>query len=194
MYEKGSLQDFVEINPIVGNTTSYGNDFILNPRGLAHDGNFFWVNDFTLRKIFKFQINASNCLEILLSFDVPNAGQGGLNSLACDGSYLYTLSQYGNSIYKIDFSGSLVSEIIIQGGFISGALVWTGNYFWVYSDIYLTKWYPNWTLGGKIYPAAWGTDALAWDGQYLWALSRTCELWSDGKIFQIEIIDDQVIN
>ncbi|MHA1954713.1 MAG: right-handed parallel beta-helix repeat-containing protein [Candidatus Heimdallarchaeaceae archaeon] len=193
LYEKGTLQSFVKIDPITGNFTTYGNNFIVNPRGLANDGTFFWVNDFTLRKIFKFKINSSDVIEILDSFDVPYSSEGGLVSLACDGTFLYSLSRNGATMYKIDMTGTLVSEIIFLGASIWGAITWTGMYFWAFSDLHLTRWYSNWTLAGKIYPAAWGTDALAWDGTYLWALSRTCEIWADGKIFQIEIIDDQVL-
>ena len=31
---------------------------------------------------------------------------------------------------------------------------------------------------------------MAWDGEYLWTLQRTCEMWDDPKIYQIEILDD----
>ncbi|MFW9849673.1 MAG: right-handed parallel beta-helix repeat-containing protein [Candidatus Thorarchaeota archaeon] len=191
-YSKGSYQDFVEIDPVTGNRTYYGNDYVFNPRGLAHDGNFFWVNDLTFRKIFKFNINTtSEKIDLLYSFDVPYSNVTGYVSLACDGTYLYTIA--GPVVYKMNMTGHLVSEITQQGGYIGGSIVWTGNFFWADSEIYITKWYPNWTIAGKIYRVAWGTDALAWDGTYLWSLQRTCELWRDGKIFQIEIIDDQFI-
>ncbi len=193
LYEKGTMQSFVEIDPVTGNFTTYGNNDIINPRGLAHDGNFFWVNDFTLRKIFKFTINSSDVIEIIDSFDVPFVSEGGLVSLACDGTFLYSLSRNGATMFKINMTGTLVSEITFHGSPIHGALVWTGTYFWAYSGIHLTKWYSNWTLAGRIYPAAWGTDALAWDGTYLWSLTKTCEIWDIGKIFQIEIINDQII-
>ncbi len=192
IYDKGSLQSLVEIDPNTGNFTTYGNNVIINPRGLAHDGQYFWVNDFTLRKIFKFKVNSSDIIEILDSFDVPFSSEGGLVSLACDGTFLYSLSRNGASMYKIDLNGTLISEIAFQGSPIHGSIVWTGTHFWANSEPYLTRWYSNWTLAGKIYPAAWGTDALAWDGSYLWSLSKTCEIWADGKIFQIEIVDDQI--
>lgn len=193
LYTNGTLQDFVKINPETGNFTTYGNNFIVNPRGLTHDGQYFWVNDFSLKKIFKFTINASDLVEILYSFDVPYAEEGGLNSLTCDGLYLYTMNRFSTAIYKINMTGYLVSEVMFHGLPILGSLVWTGTYFWANSDPYLTKWFPNWTMAGRIYPVAWGTDALAWDGTYLWSLQRTCELWADGKIFQIEILNDQFI-
>ncbi|UCG01846.1 MAG: right-handed parallel beta-helix repeat-containing protein [Candidatus Heimdallarchaeota archaeon] len=188
-YSKGPYQDFVKIDPNTGKNTFYGNDFVFNPRGLATDGHNFWVNDLTLRKIFKFTINSSGYLELLYSFNVSYVG--GYASLACDGTFLYTLT--GSTVHKIDMTGNLVSEITFQGAPLWGSIVWADNFFWGDSGIHLTKWYSNWTLAGKIYPVAWGTDALAWDGTYLWALQRTCELWTDGKIFQIEIINDQII-
>ena len=90
-------------------------------------------------------------------------------------------------------TGALISQITPQNASIWGAIVWTGSNFWTYSGLHLTKWYSNWTVAGLIYPPAWGTDALAWDGIYLWALQKTCEIWADGKVFQIEIIDDQIL-
>ena len=146
----------------------------------------------TFRKIFKFTINStSEYIELLDSFDVPYSNVTGYASLACDGTHLYTVA--GTVVYKINMSGYLVSEITYQGSPLWGSLVWTGSFFWADSGLYLTKWHPNWTVAGKIYPVAWGTDALAWDGTHLWSIQKTCELWNDDKIFQIEIIDDQVI-
>lgn len=191
---KGEKQDFIRIDPETGNNTNfYGNNFIVNPRGLANDGQYFWVNDFTLLKIFKFTINSSDFIEMIDSFDIPYSTEGGLCSLTCDGFFLYAISRDGSSVYKIDLTGNLISQIAYQGASLWSSLVWTGTYFWAHSNIYLTKWFPNWTVAGKIYPPAWGTDALAWDGTYLWSLQRTCEMWFDGKLFQIEIIDDQII-
>ncbi|MHA1947146.1 MAG: right-handed parallel beta-helix repeat-containing protein [Candidatus Hodarchaeales archaeon] len=191
-YTKGPLQDFIKIDPDTGNYTHiYGNDYIINPRGLTNDGKYFWVNDFTLRKIIKFNINSSNFIEILDSFDVPYASEGGLSSLTCDGSFLYSVSR--DVVYKINMTGTLVSSIVYQGAPLWGALTWTGTFFWAYSGIHLTKWFSNWTIAGGIYPPAWGTDALAWDGTYLWALQKTCEIWTDAKLFQIEIINDQLV-
>lgn len=193
-YSIGINQDFIRIEPETGNNSYiYGNNFIVNPRGLSNDGQFFWVNDFTLKKIFKFNINSSMFIEIIDSFDIPYSSEGGLSSLTCDGSFLYALSRDGSSVYKINLTGTLVSQITYQGVAPWGALVWTGSYFWAYSGIVLTKWFPNWTVAGKIYPPAWGTDALAWDGTYLWSMQKTCELWADGKLFQIEIINDHII-
>jgi len=51
----------------------------------------------------------------------------------------------------------------------------------------------NGTLLGKIYPVAEVTIGITWDGTYLWTSHKTCEVWTDGKIFQIEILDDQII-
>ncbi|MFX1288905.1 MAG: right-handed parallel beta-helix repeat-containing protein [Promethearchaeota archaeon] len=194
-YSKGIHQDFIKIDPSTGNNSKfYSNNYIVNPRGLTSDGQYFWVNDFTLRKIFKFKINASDSLEIIDSFSVPNSTIGGLSSLVCDGSFLYSVGHDGSLVYKINFTGDLISQISYQGAPLWGSLTWTGSHFWGYSGIFLTKWFPNWTLAGKIYPPAWGTDALAWDGTYLWSVQKTCELWADGKIFQIEIIDDQAFS
>ena len=45
----------------------------------------------------------------------------------------------------------------------------------------------------EIYPAAEGTIGITWDGSSLWTSQKTCEVWNDGKIFQFEILDDQIL-
>ena len=45
---------------------------------------------------------------------------------------------------------------------------------------------------GEIYGVADGAFAMAWDGKYLWTFQRTCEMWDDAKIFQIEVLDDSL--
>ena len=192
-FEIGSLQDFVKIDSITEVRKYYGNDVLVNPRGLTYDGEFFWVYDFTLLKIFKFKINVSNYIEILDSFDIPHKEEGGSGGLATDGNYLYTCSRNSSTLYKINKTGNLIDELTIIDGFIAGSLTWTGQFFWAYSGLYLTKWHPNGTLAGKIYPPAWETIGLAWDGNYLWSVQKTCEIWYDGKVFQIEILNDKLI-
>ncbi len=96
-------------------------------------------------------------------------------------------------LYKLNKTASIIETINLNGGIIFGALTWTGSHFWVAAETELTKWDVNGTLVGKIYPAAEGTIGITWDGSYLWTSCKTCEVWNDGKIFQIEIIDDQVL-
>ncbi|MHA1196323.1 MAG: right-handed parallel beta-helix repeat-containing protein [Promethearchaeota archaeon] len=192
--EIGSQQDFIKINITTGKRFKIGNNILVNPRGLTYDGHYFWVNDFTLLKIFKFKINSSNFIEILDSFDIPHKEKGGLMGLATDGTFLYLPSRDGSILYKVNKSGSLIDEISITNGFIAGSITWTGEYFWSCAGLYLVKLTPDGTIIGKIYPPAWETIGLAWDGTYLWTVQKTCELWFDGKVFQINILNDQVID
>jgi len=187
--EIGESLDFIEIDPVTGQFQKYGNNEIMNPRGLTYDGEYFWVNDFSLLKIFKFKLNG-NFIEILDSFEIPEKDMGGTSGLTTDGDYLYLRSRSGSKLYKLDKKGNIVDEIPFRGG---GALVWTGEYFWSNGGPRgLSKWTKEGKLVGSIYPPAAHTWALAWDGNYLWSIQRTCEMWNDPKIYQIEILDDSL--
>lgn len=189
----GESLDFIKIDPNTGNYTRYGNNVIMNPRGLAYDGEYFYVNDFSLLKIFKFRLNW-NFTEILGSFDIPEKEKGGTSGLTTDGNFLYLRSRDGAKLYKLDKNGNLVDEIYFETEGVGGALVWTGNYFWVSGGCGkgIGKFTAEGKLVGEIYPPAKDTWALAWDGNYLWSIQRTCEMWDDPKIYQIEILDDSL--
>ena len=187
--EIGQQLDFIEIDPEGGNYKRYGNDLIMNPRGLTYDGRYFWVNDFSLLKIFKFHLKG-DFIEIVDSFDIPDKELGGVSGLATDGTYLYLRSRDCSKVYRLDKQGNVVNEIYFEGG----SLVWTGEYFWTNNACQkgIGKFDKKGNLVGSIYPAAKDTWAFAWDGKYLWTIQRTCEMWNDPKIYQIEILDDSL--
>jgi hypothetical protein len=191
--EVGKSLDFIKIDPVTGNYRRYGNDEIINPRGLTYDGEYFWVNDFSLLRIFKFTLRG-NFIEILDSFDIPDRDKGGTSGLTTDGDFLFLCSRGGAKLYKLDKNGNLVDEIYFESGGIGGAIVWTGDYFWTGSGCGkgICKFTEEGKLVGEIYPAAKDTWAIAWDGNYLWTIQRTCEMWDDPKIYQIEILDDSL--
>jgi len=193
--EVGESLDFIKVDPVTGDYQRYGNDEIMNPRGLAYDGEYFWVNDFSLLKIFKFKLHG-NFIEILDSFDIPEKEKGGTSGLTTDGDFLYLRSRDGSKLYKLDKNGNLIGEIHFQTGGIGNALVWTGNYFWTSGGCKkgICKFTKEGKLVGGIYPPAKDTWALAWDGNYLWSIQRTCEMWNDPKIYQIEILNDSFIS
>lgn len=188
----GALQNFIRINITSEKIEEYGNDNIINPNGLTHDGQFFWTQDIILNKIFKFKINSSNYVEVLDSYPIP-VEIGAAFGIATDGTYIYLSGSDGTKLFKLNKSGTLVETISLSGGTMVGVLTWTGSHFWCGSELELTKWNLSGNLVGKIYPAAEGTIGIAWDGANIWTSCKTCELWVDGKIFQIEVIDDQTI-
>jgi len=188
----GQQQDFVKIDPSTGDREYYGNDLLINPRGLCYDGELFWANDFTLRRIYGFGIDdSSKRIEIKSSFPIPEAAVGGLLALATDGTHLYT--PINSALYKLEKSGEVVGVITGQPPVFGGPTIWTGDHFWSASGTHWIKWHPNGTLAGAIYAPAWETIGLAWDGGYLWSVQKTCELWLDGKVFQVEVLDDQFL-
>jgi hypothetical protein len=125
------------------------------------------------------------------SFPIPDVGKGGLGALSTDGTYLYAPG--GSVLNKLDKNGTVIEVIALQPPIFIGPTTWTGNYFWSASGMCWTKWFPNGTLAGAIYPPAWETIGLTWDGAYLWSVEKTCELWFDGKVFKIEVLDDQFL-
>lgn len=191
--EIGESLDFIKIDPVTGSYKRYGNNIVMNPRGLAYDGEYFWVNDFSLLKIFKFKLEDTE-IKIYDSFYIPEKDKGGTSGLTTDGDYLYLRSRDGSKLYKINMNGEVVDKIYFENSYVDGALVWTGNYFWTTGGNAkgICKWTKDGKLEGSIYPAAKDTWALAWDGNCLWSIQRTCEMWDDPKIYQIEILDDSL--
>jgi hypothetical protein len=190
--EIGQSLDFIKIDPKSGEYVKCGNDVIINPRGLTYDGEFFFVNDFSLLKIFKFKLEA-NYVTIYDSFDIPEKEKGGTMGLTNDGHNLYLKSRDGSKLYKLDKSGNLLSEIYLENPIrFDSDIVWTGQYFWASGGCEkgIGRFTADGKLVGEIYPAAKDTWALAWDGKYLWTIQRTCEMWGDPKIYQIQIKDD----
>lgn len=190
--EIGSSLDFIRVNPVTGEYQKFGNDEIMNPRGLTWDGEYFWVNDFSLLKIFKFQLK-NNFVEIIDSFDIPEKEIGGTMGLTTDNEFLYLRSRDGEKIYKLDKTGQLIDKIYFQYG-IGQDLVWTGEFFWTTGGCEkgICKWTKNGKIVGEIYLPAKDPWAIAWDGKYLWTIQRTSEMWNDPKIYQIEVLDDSL--
>jgi hypothetical protein len=188
--ESGEYMDFIKIDPDTGEYENYGYyEEIINPRGLVWDGEFFYTNDASNLKIFKFAVG-NDGLTIYDSFDVPYADlQVGTNGLTADSEFLYLRSSEG-TIYKLSKTGELIGEIDLPGV----SLVWTGEYFWAVGGCNkgICKYTSDGELVGEIYPPAKDAWAITWDGENLWTLQRTCERWDDPKIYQLEILDDSL--
>ncbi len=190
----GEDLDFLKIDPVTGAVERFGNNGVISPRGLAWDGEYFYINDGSLKKIFKFRLKTGakqgDFIEIVNSFDIPEAEQGGTAGLASDGEFLYLIHRYGQWVWKLDKNGNVVGKVLFNAP--GGSITYADGYFWTYSGCQkgLCKFTKDGELAGEIYPAAKDPWALAWDGKYLWALYRTSETWNDPKIYQMEILDD----
>ena len=183
--------ELLRIDPNTGETVSFGRvDGLINPRGLTWDGTHFWVNDFSALKVFQIEVTGTDAM-VIGSFDIPDKSLGGTMGLTWDGTYLYLRSRDGSKLYRLTRDGVVVGEIVLEAP-IAQSVVWTGSHFWTFDGCAkgVCKFTATGQLVGEIYPVAEGTWALAWDGEHLWSVQRTCELWPDAKIFEIEIRDD----
>lgn len=193
----GKNLDFIKINPQTDTYERFGNNEIISPRGLAYDGEYFYVNDGSLLKIFKFKLKddakPGDFIEITDRFDIPEKEKGGTAGLTSDSTFLYLVARDGSKIYKLDKnSGQEIGEIHFSTP--GGSITWADGYFWVYGGCtkglcLITK---DGKLVGEIYPPAKDPWAMAWDGKYLWTLQRTNENWDDPKIYQVKILDDSL--
>jgi len=190
----GKYIDLVKLDPVTQSKTFYKNDYLMNPRGLTYDGEFFWVNDFSLLKIFKFKINASNAIQIYTSFDIPYKSKCGTMGMTTDGQFLYLISRDRKTLYKINKTGNLVGEINAKTWSLGNSIVWADGYFWSTGVNTLKKWTIDGNCVGMIFPPAKDAWAITWDSEILWTLQRTCENWNDDKIFMIIIRDDSLAN
>jgi hypothetical protein len=190
----GKYIDLVKLDPVTQSKTFYKNDYLMNPRGLTYDGEFFWANDFSLLKIFKFKINASNAIEIYASFDIPYKSKGGTMGMTNDDQFLYLISRDRKTLYKINKTGNLVGEINAKTWPLGNSIAWANGYFWSTGVNTLKKWNIDGNCVGMIFPPAKDAWAITWDGEILWTLQRTCENWNDDKIFMIIILDDSLAN
>ena len=183
--------DLVKIDPETGEiVASFENPGIAQDRGIAFDGQHLWVNDFSALKVFEIDPETG---KILSSFKIPGMGSGS-SGIAWDGQYLYLVNWLNlNELCKVDKKGNLIDIIKLEaeGG---ASITFDGQYFWTSpAGKGIRKFDKQGKLVGEIYAAAFGGEAIAHDGEYLWILHRTQELWSDRKLYKIEVINDQIL-
>ena len=188
--ETGNL---VQIDPVLGNSTNYpiNSTQMLGPRGLCYDGEYFWAQDHSLLRIVKFKVNESGVV-ICDSFPIPESETGGRQCIATDGTYLYLPDRTGSYLFEIHKNGTVNRKIYV-GLDLVGPFTWNGTHFWASQGTTMIAWTKDGQVVGKIYDVAAGCSGLTWDGNYLWGVYKTCELWDDAKMFQIEILDDSLI-
>jgi hypothetical protein len=185
--------ELIRINPVTGaNTTfSFNSSQLLGPRGFCFDGEYFWAQDHSLLKIVKFKVNAT-AVTFYDSFDIPENETGARQSLCTDGTYLYIPNRQGNKMFELFKNGTINREIAMPLDLV-GPITWNGTHFWTGNGNYLFAFTKDGTVVGRVYDVARGVSGLTWDGTYLWGLYKTCELWNDAKMFQVEILDDSTI-
>ena len=190
--ETGNL---VKIDPILGNYTKYPVNIsqVSGPRGLCFDGEFFWVQDQSQFTIIKMKFNGTDVL-INNSFTIPESEQGGRSGLATDGTYLYIANMEGTTLFELYKNGTISQSIPIGAIDLVGPFTWNGTHFWSGQGNRYIAWTKAGVVVGQIYDVAAGCSGLTWDGTNFWGIYKTCELWNDAKIFQIEIIDDSFIS
>ncbi|MHA1986143.1 MAG: right-handed parallel beta-helix repeat-containing protein [Promethearchaeota archaeon] len=189
--ETGNL---IQIDPILGNYTKYpvNSSQVLGPRGLCFDGEFFWVQDQSLFTIVKMKFNGTDVV-VNNSFIIPESEKGGRSSLATDDTYLYIPNVEGTILYELYKNGTISQNITIGAIDLVGPFTWNGTHFWSSNGNRIIAWTKAGVVVGQIYDVAAGCSGLTWDGTNFWGLYKTCELWNDPKIFQIEVLDDSFI-
>jgi hypothetical protein len=98
--EVGESLDFIRINPDTGEYEKFGNDWIMNPRGLAWDGEYFWASGGCGKGICRFTAQGELVGEIY-----PAAK--GTWALATDGGHLWSIQRTSEmwndpKIYEIE--------------------------------------------------------------------------------------------
>ncbi|WP_319756125.1 right-handed parallel beta-helix repeat-containing protein [uncultured Sphaerochaeta sp.] len=200
--EFGEGLDFIRIAfDEIGITevTKMGTDWVVNPRGLTHDGQYFYINDFSEKKIYRFtspeNISDGEMVTEYSSIDIPNAEDGGTMGLTYDGEKLLLPSRDQSVLYRIDFDDPTNFTKITLPTTLGNDIAWHDGYFWsVASGKGLGKFEINSnqaTLVGSIYPVAYDAWAITSNGEVgedarLWTLQKTCELWDDDKLFEIK--------
>jgi len=187
--------DLIKVDPETEEIVAqFPNPGIVQDRGIAFDGQHLWISDFSVLKVF--EVNPANG-EVISSFDIPEMGSGS-SGIAWGGEYLYLVDwlkreRPGAPLYKVDRQGNLIGTIELEkeGG---ASITFDVENFWVSpSGSGIRKYNKQSRLVGEIYAAAFGGEAIAHDGKYLWILHRTQELWSDPKLYQIEILNDTIL-
>jgi hypothetical protein len=211
---KGAGLDFIRIEfdgPCITDVIKMETDWVVNPRGLTHDGQYFYVNDFSEKKIYRFTppavITEGAKIEVTEDdwIDIPDAAGGGTMGLTYDGEKLLLPSQDQTVIYRIDFdeyqeddTSSYETIALPDGITLGNDIAWHNSYFWsVASGKGLGKFEINGnqaTMVGSIYPVAYDAWAITSNGEVgedarLWTLQKTCELWDDDKLFEIKPLD-----
>lgn len=203
--EYGEGLDFIRIafdESGITEVTKMGTDWVVNPRGLTHDGQYFYVNDFSEKKIYRFnppaEITEGAKIEVTEDdwIDIPDAVDGGTMGLTYDGEKLLLPSRDQTVIYRIDFDADTYETIGLPDGITLGNdIAWHDGYFWsVASGKGLGKFEiigNQATMVGSIYPVAYDAWAITSNGKVgdearLWTLQKTCELWDDDKLFEIK--------
>lgn len=185
----GTILDSFTLNASTPGAGTWGSPS--QPWGMAFDDQGkMWMVDFAERKVFKIDTNTRT---IEFSFATPNASSGGCKGLAWDGTHLNVMGWVTPSIYQMDRNGNLINTIQLDAGG-NGGLAWDGVNFWVPTKGRILKYNQQGHRIGWIYAASDGTWDMAWDGVSLWASQRTNENWSDAKIYQLEILEDHVLD
>jgi hypothetical protein len=207
--EHGEGLDFIRIefdNSGITEVIKMGTDWVVNPRGLTHDGEDFYVNDFSEKKIYRFSppetIAEGEMVTDYSSIAIPNAGDGGTMGLTYDGSHLLLPKRIIENepiiLYRINFDDPTKFTEISLPTTLGNDIAWHDGYLWsVASGKGLGKFAINGnqaTMVGSIYPVAYDAWAITSNGKEgdearLWTLQKTCELWDDDKLFEIKPLD-----
>jgi glutamine cyclotransferase len=155
-------------------------------QGLAWDAGNLWLSEGEFASTYQGEIFDSNTSgNILYSFPAPgqsypglglSAGEG-VEGLAFDGTYLWSIDFLDHKIYRLNTSGAVIGSIPTpNSSYVASGLAWDGSNLWVSEwnqEIYKIN-----PANGQVLSSFNAPDygdqtnglpyGLAWDGTHLW--------------------------
>lgn len=136
---------------------------VVEPMGLAFDGQNLWVVDYAQGLI----VEVDRAGKVLQTIPAPCQEPQGL---AFDGQYLWTLTnQIHGKAFQFDRSGKLIRSLDTPGYL---GIAWDGKYLWVHGGPgYFAQIDPsNGHIVRKITSSGQASDFLTSQGDYLWSI------------------------
>jgi len=131
-----------KFDPITGDIIANWSLPTANPRGITHDGTFFWYSDTGISNLYKM----TETFDIIDTLDISVLPTGGI---ASDGQDIWVGNSDDNKLYKIDkHTGNILVSFSAPGQKVKG-LAFDGEYLWM-SDSTDSRIYQIFTQNGTV--------------------------------------------
>ncbi len=113
-----------KFDPITGDIIANWSLPTANPRGITHDGSFFWYSDTYMNNLYKL----NDSFDIIDTLAIPVFPTGGI---VFDGQDVWVGNTDANMLYKIDLNtGNILTSFSAPGQKAKG-LAYYGGYLWM---------------------------------------------------------------